>query len=110
MRNDEVAMKMTSDELRAIVANAAEYEAAAVRAAKVELEVREMREAAARSQVDCAMEVVIRDIRIPFWILVALFVKGALAAIPALLILTVLGWLASAIISALFWGSAFSLF
>ncbi|MGH8640781.1 MAG: hypothetical protein ACRET6_03660 [Burkholderiales bacterium] len=37
---------------------------------------------------------VITDIRIPFWRLVVIFVKWAIAAIPAAIILTVLYFLA----------------
>lgn len=45
-------------------------------------------------------EMVVVDIKIPFWSMVVLMVKWALAAIPAIIILFVIG----AILSALFGG------
>jgi hypothetical protein len=43
----------------------------------------------------------ITDIKIPFWRLVVIFVKWAIAAIPAAIILTLLGWLLTAMILSL---------
>jgi hypothetical protein len=49
-------------------------------------------------------EVVVTDVKIPFWSMVVLMVKWAIAAIPALIILLVIGALASTVIAALFGG------
>lgn len=48
---------------------------------------------------------VIVDLRIPFWRLVMFFIKAALAAIPAAIIVSVILSLAAALIVALFGGS-----
>lgn len=40
-------------------------------------------------------EVIVTDIQIPFWSMVVLMVKLAIASIPALIILSILGMLAS---------------
>ncbi len=48
--------------------------------------------------------VVVTDIRMPFWSMVAFMVKWAIAAIPAIVILALLG----ALLSALLTGSWFS--
>ena len=53
---------------------------------------------------DSAHEVVVTDIKIPFWSMVVLMVKWALAAIPAIIILIVIGAILSAILGALFGG------
>lgn len=50
-------------------------------------------------------QVVVTDIKIPFLSMVVLLVKWALAAIPAVLILTALAALASAALGALFGGA-----
>lgn len=50
-------------------------------------------------------QIVVTDIKIPFLSMVVLLVKWALAAIPAVLILTVLAALASAALGALLGGS-----
>jgi len=49
-------------------------------------------------------EVTVTDIKIPFWSMVVLMVKWALAAIPALVILIVIGALTSWALQALFGG------
>lgn len=51
-------------------------------------------------------EVVVTDVKIPFWSMVVLMVKWAVAAIPALIILIVIGAVASAVIAAMFGGGA----
>ena len=56
---------------------------------------------------DSTHEVVVADIKIPFWSMVVLMVKWALAAIPALVILIVIGAVISAAVGALF-GEAFN--
>ena len=48
---------------------------------------------------------VVTDIKIPFWSLVVLMVKWALAAIPALLILIAIGTIVSAVFTFLFSGT-----
>lgn len=54
---------------------------------------------------DNAREVVVTDIKIPFFSMVVLMVKWSLAAIPAVIILIVIGSVISAGLSALFgWG------
>lgn len=47
---------------------------------------------------DDRREVVVTDVQIPFWSMVALLVKLAIAAIPALFILTLLATLAAALL------------
>jgi uncharacterized membrane protein YjjB (DUF3815 family) len=49
-------------------------------------------------------EIVVTDIRIPFISMVVLLVKWALAAIPAMIILLIIGVVFSMILSALFGG------
>ncbi len=49
-------------------------------------------------------EVVVTDVKIPFWSMVALMVKWAIAAIPALIILLVIGAIVSMVLAALFGG------
>jgi urea transporter len=49
-------------------------------------------------------EVVVTDVRIPFWSMVVLMVKWAIAAIPALIILLVIGAALSVPIAAIFGG------
>jgi len=53
---------------------------------------------------DDKREVVVTDVKIPFWSMVALLVKWAIAAIPALIILLVIGALVSMVMAALFGG------
>ena len=52
-----------------------------------------------------AREIVVTDIKIPFWSMVVLMVKWALAAIPAVIILIVIGGVMAAALSALFGGA-----
>ena len=49
-------------------------------------------------------EVVVTDVKIPFWSMVVLMVKWAVAAIPALIVLLVIGAVASTVIAAIFGG------
>ncbi len=49
--------------------------------------------------------VVVTDIRMPFWSMVRFMVKWAIAAIPAILILALLGALLSAALTGWFTGS-----
>jgi hypothetical protein len=50
-------------------------------------------------------EVVVVDVKIPFWSMVTLLVKWALASIPAIIILFVLGALMSFLFGSVFhWG------
>jgi hypothetical protein len=49
--------------------------------------------------------VVVTDIKIPFWSLVVLMVKWALAAIPAVIILIAIATVASALLGLLFGGA-----
>ena len=51
---------------------------------------------------DGNQQVVVTDIRIPFWSMVVLMVKWALAAIPAIIILFVIAAVFSAIFGAMF--------
>lgn len=51
-------------------------------------------------------EVTVTDIKIPFWSMVVLMVKWALAAIPAIIILIIIASLVSASLHALFGGAA----
>ena len=46
--------------------------------------------------------VVVTDIKIPFWSLVAILVKSAIAAIPALIILSAIGFAISMVLGLLF--------
>ncbi len=56
---------------------------------------------------DDKREVVVTDVKIPFWSMVVLMVKWALAAIPALIILLVIGALVSMAIAALIGGGLY---
>jgi len=56
---------------------------------------------------DQAERTVLVDLRIPFFRLVFFFVKVALAAIPAAIILAVIGFVISALFYALVGGSSF---
>jgi hypothetical protein len=47
-------------------------------------------------------EVVVVDVKIPFWSMVVLLVKWAIAAIPAMIILLVLGAAVSMVLSGVF--------
>ena len=49
-------------------------------------------------------EIVVTDVKIPFWSMVVLMVKWAVAAIPALIVLLVIGAVASTVIAAIFGG------
>ena len=49
-------------------------------------------------------EVVVTDVKIPFWSLVMLMVKLAIAAIPALIILMIIGSVVSIVMAAIFGG------
>lgn len=49
-------------------------------------------------------EVIVTDIQMPFWSIVVLMVKWAIAAIPALIILMVLGGIVSMLLGGLFGG------
>jgi hypothetical protein len=49
-------------------------------------------------------EVVVTDVKIPFWSMVVLMVKWAVAAIPALIILIVIGTVLSVAMAAIFGG------
>jgi len=53
---------------------------------------------------DDKREVVVTDVRIPFWSMVVLLVKWAVAAIPALIILLVIAAIASMAMAAIFGG------
>jgi hypothetical protein len=53
---------------------------------------------------DNTHEIVVTDIKIPFWSMVVLMVKWALAAIPAIIILIVIGSVLSMIVGVLFGG------
>ena len=55
-------------------------------------------------------EVVVTDVKIPFWSMVTLMVKWAkwaIAAIPALIILLVIGTVASMVFAAIFGGGMY---
>ncbi len=54
---------------------------------------------------DDTREVTVTDIKIPFWSMVVLMVKWALAAIPAIIILIIIGSLLSFAMHALFGGT-----
>lgn len=49
-------------------------------------------------------EVVVTDVKIPFLSMVVLMVKWAIASIPALIILLVIGAVASTVVAAIFGG------
>ncbi len=49
--------------------------------------------------------VVVVDIKMPFWSMVRFMVKWSIAAIPAIVILVVIGSVVSALLSTLFGGS-----
>ena len=53
---------------------------------------------------DDKREVVVTDVKIPFWSMVVLMVKWAVAAIPALIVLLVIGSVASMVMAAIFGG------
>jgi len=53
---------------------------------------------------DSTQEVVVTDIKIPFFSMVVLMVKWSLAAVPAVIILIVIGSVLSAALSAIFGG------
>ena len=52
-------------------------------------------------------EVVVTDVRIPLWSMVMLMVKWAIAAIPALIILLVIGAVVSVVFAAIFGGGMY---
>lgn len=56
---------------------------------------------------DDKREVVVTDVKIPFWSMVVLMVKWAIAAIPALIILLVIAAVASAVLAAIFGGGMY---
>ena len=53
---------------------------------------------------DDKREVVVTDVKIPFWSMVVLMVKWAVAAIPALIILIIIGSVLSVAMAAIFGG------
>jgi hypothetical protein len=53
---------------------------------------------------DDRREVVVTDVKIPFWSMVMLMVKLAIAAIPAFIILLVIGSVVSMVMAAIFGG------
>jgi hypothetical protein len=53
---------------------------------------------------DDKREVVVTDVKIPFWSMVVLMVKWAVAAIPALIILLVIGSVVFMVMAAIFGG------
>ena len=53
---------------------------------------------------DNTQQIVVTDIKIPFWSMVVLLVKWALAAIPAMIILIIIGMLLSMVVGAMFGG------
>ena len=53
---------------------------------------------------DNTQEIVVTDIKIPFWSMVVLLVKWALAAIPAMIILFVIAAVIMATLGAMFGG------
>ena len=53
---------------------------------------------------DDKREVIVTDVKIPFWSMVVLLVKWTVAAIPALIILLVIGAVASTVMAAIFGG------
>lgn len=54
---------------------------------------------------DSARETIVTDIKIPFWSMVVLLVKWALASIPAVIILIVIGTAVSAAVNTIFGGT-----
>jgi len=50
-------------------------------------------------------ETVVTDIKIPFWSMVVLLVKWALASIPAVIILIIIGTVVSAAVNTMFGGA-----
>jgi hypothetical protein len=54
---------------------------------------------------DTPNTIVVTDVKIPFWSLVVLMVKWALASIPAVIILIAIGAVASAALGFLFGGA-----
>ena len=53
---------------------------------------------------DDKREVVVTDVKIPFWSMIVLMVKWAVAAIPALIVLLVIGSVVSMVMAAIFGG------
>ena len=53
---------------------------------------------------DNTQQIVVTNIKIPFWSMVVLLVKWALAAIPAMIILIIIGMVLSMIFGAMFGG------
>jgi hypothetical protein len=53
---------------------------------------------------DDKREVVVTDVKIPFWSMVVLMVKWAVAAIPALIVLLVIGSVVPMVMAAIFGG------
>ena len=53
---------------------------------------------------DDKREVVVTDVKIPFWSMVVLMIKWAVAAIPALIVLLVIGSVVSMVMAAIFGG------
>jgi hypothetical protein len=53
---------------------------------------------------DLSNRVTVVDIQMPFWSMVVFMVKAAIAAIPAILILTLIGMVISVVMAALFGG------
>ena len=53
---------------------------------------------------DDKREVIVTDVKIPFWSMVVLMVKWAVAAIPALIVLLVIGSVVSMVMAAIFGG------
>ncbi len=54
---------------------------------------------------DNSREVTVTDIKIPFWSMVILMVKWALAAVPAIIILIIIGSILSMALHTLFGGA-----
>jgi hypothetical protein len=55
-------------------------------------------------ETDTATRVVVTDINMPFWSIVRLMIKWAIAAIPAIIILSLISLLIGALITGLFGG------
>jgi hypothetical protein len=53
---------------------------------------------------DDIREVVVTDVKMPFWSMVVLMVKLAIAAIPAFIILLIIGSVVSIVMAAIFGG------
>lgn len=53
---------------------------------------------------DDKREVIVTDVKIPFWSLVILMVKLAIAAIPAFIILLIIGSVVSVVMAVIFGG------